>query len=1119
MATKISPPDLQGILIPAAQFSADNLIAKDDSTTPSAYTTAGARTGVPKATADTAMVIQGSGKQDEDGHIEIVCQRAGLPGLERGGFVWRDAATWASGSARTADTTSEYYGWEPPQLVTGIQPLDWATTNRDGTFLPDVIRLDNGTLGAFIGQNTANGALLFATYDPASSAWTSSNETPDSITHTVDVGCLIQLPRASGDANGRVLCFYGAASGDQIDMMYSDDLMVTWAVGARRILSAAVGAADMSQMKARHNNGQILMIVAWNNGGTETHDQFASVDGGASCLLVEANFQAAASPNEESNHPAIVPIEGGGFFVVTHKSTATAAFRHRRIGSAHAKLSDAAGTDIGPQGRASLTPGSAAFRGEDGALYVIPSGGSSTVGTFVRRSTDDGKTFANHGAALEYSDGWGTNTYLHTYAAEMIAGRVFLLARHVAPTSNFAGRSISIVELGGPSRMTAPAHQSASKFTDPQYASWAADNFVDGITATGLQGNVYLPFDEPDEIGSGPMWATTTTGGTDAIKASGDLELDTTAQTFYYTRTYITSDAGTPGADPVMAFVEFAVEIDAGDGDKAAEDISVRVKLTDGKSTSTTHAATAIREITIRLDSAGYEIWDEQAGPAAKVGATTTADFESRRHVRIALSLDGKVRSWHAVDKHARAWAAGTNATGLGTGGTGNEDSAIEWGHRSAVSAVSRWALVGFNFWTQRAMPSSSGSVAAAWTNPDDLHPQSFPTDPSLISGGARIRAVDGPALILDTWDVQARYDHSPDYWFSDKDPSPQRLPRTTGDNVAVDLVVQPDSAGSTSLFLSESVGVFVRGANFPDFTISRWDGAAWVTIATATGKLDGLKWARAGRFVTVDLGGGSGTAAQFIRWGDAVGGTFEFSSTVHRKIVAHSSGAWTDGTTARPVFELADIDDSEGTSGTAGELWFPEFGVVAHDYTATANIFRIQIQACHTRDDYYTGKFIVGSVHPFGWPHDRGWAMREEHDVDLTTRPGGLRTAVKRSPPRRTLQVAWVETSIDEMQLLKGIDASNLPDYVSANANPSAPRHSTISDVLGIIRQQSGPRDPIVFIRQIKQGAGSEQFIGSHLWIHGRIETTDPQVDNVLGREASDPMNKLNTILIVEEQ
>jgi hypothetical protein len=144
---------------------------------------------------------------------------------------------------------------------------------------------------------------------------------------------------------------------------------------------------------------------------------------------------------------------------------------------------------------------------------------------------------------------------------------------------------------------------------------------------------------------------------------------------------------------------------------------------------------------------------------------------------------------------------------------------------------------------------------------------------------------------------------------------------------------------------------------------------------------------------------------------------------------------------------------------------------------------------------------------------------MREEHDVDLTTRPGGLRTAVKRSPPRRTLQVAWVETSVDEMQLLKGIDAANLPDYVAVGTNPSAARHSTISDVLGIIRQQSGPRDPIVFIRRIKEGAGSEEYVGSHLWIHGRIETTDPQVDNVLGREGADPLNKLNTILIVEEQ
>ena len=80
MGSKITPPDLQGVLIPAGQFSADNMLGKTDATTPPTYTQSGSRTGVPKATGQTAMALQGFGSQDEDGHIEVVCKRAGLPG-------------------------------------------------------------------------------------------------------------------------------------------------------------------------------------------------------------------------------------------------------------------------------------------------------------------------------------------------------------------------------------------------------------------------------------------------------------------------------------------------------------------------------------------------------------------------------------------------------------------------------------------------------------------------------------------------------------------------------------------------------------------------------------------------------------------------------------------------------------------------------------------------------------------------------------------------------------------------------------------------------------------------------------------------------------------------------
>jgi hypothetical protein len=331
--------------------------------------------------------------------------------------------------------------------------------------------------------------------------------------------------------------------------------------------------------------------------------------------------------------------------------------------------------------------------------------------------------------------------------------------------------------------------------------------------------------------------------------------------------------------------------------------------------------------------------------------------------------------------------------------------------------------------------------------------------------------------------------------------------------------VIKQDATSSASMLNGSTVGAFVRGANFPDFTLDRWTGSAWATVASATGEIATLQFTRNGRYIVVNTGTVA-TASQFIRWGDLVGGTFAFDDGTLRTILRNTSGAWTDKVTNRVSLELDpdEMTGSEPTSGTAGKVWFSDYGVIAHDYTATSQIFRIRIPTSQTALDYYTGKFIVGPVAVFGWSHDRTWSIREEHDVEVVTRPGGFRHGVKRAPTRRVLQIGWVDTSIDESQTLAGLSASFVPDYVAANVNPSATRHATISDVLGIMREQSGPSDPVIMLRAIKPGAASQQYLGSHLWIHGRIETTDPQVDNLLGREATDPMSKLNQIAITEE-
>ena len=1107
MANDRTPPDLQGFLLPARQFTASNLVAKNDGTTPSTYTQSGRRTGVPKATADTAMVIQGSGTQDEDGHIEIVCQRAGMPG-GRGGFIWRDEAA--------GDSASQFYGHEGPQLMTGHSALDWTTTARVVGFTPHAIRLDNGTLFAFYGNQTAANQLLTATYSPATSAWTKVSFAPGTLDWDVNAGTCVQLPKASGDAVGRLLVFYDARSGRQVDMAYSDDSGASWAIGARGVLETMTGGTIVG-LRAAYSGGQIALLASYLDGTSKhTHDQYASVSFGASFAQVESDFQAVAT--EASDTPNIVAALGGGFVVATHKFTSAVGVRVRRIGSAFAKLSTVAASSSAFGGAVSgTTPGLLMYRDEDETLYIVNNQQSTVDVLTVWSSTDDGVTWTGFADSVDMRLWGNVDAYLHTFGGGVIGGRLFLLARHADNGgSAYDPRSVTAYHFGGYSRMTFPAHLDAVDFLVADFGAWGSDpNY--GVTGTNLTGQLWFPIELPDQIGS--VWTLTSANSpTVAIASTAELSITTGATaTNYYTHSFdtaLTTGAPLPLKDATQIVAEFAVEIDSGDGDQTTRDISARLRFSDGNASVN---STFIYDVTVRFSSAGYRVYDELASPT-QVGGTQALDFTSRKHVRIAVDNFGNVKTWHCADEHARRWAAGVSATSLTSGGAGTALSLIEWGHVTAAANVSRWALVGMCAWSSRFGPHATGSAAKSYTNPTDLLPRAFPVSPTLVGGGVQMKSTDGPALKGDTWDIEARYDHPVSQWFAD-DPSPRRRGRSTGDNANQDLVIKQDATSSASMLNGSTVGAFVRGANFPDFTLDRWTGSAWATVASATGEITTLQFTRNGRYIVVNTGTVA-TASQFIRWGDLVGGTFAFDDGTLRTILRNTSGAWTDKVTNRVSLELDpdEMTGSEPTSGTAGKVWFSDYGVIAHDYAATSQIFRIRIPTSQTARDYYTGKFIVGPVAVFGWSHDRTWSLREEHDVEVVTRPGGLRHGVKRAPTRRVLQIGWVDTSIDESQTLAGLSASFVPDYVAANTNPSATRHATISDVLGIMREQSGPSDPVIMLRAIKPGASSQQYLGSHLWIHGRIETTDPQVDNLLGREATDPMSKLNQIAITEE-
>ena len=119
-------------MVPDPRVCEDNLTAQDGGATDSSYTQAGAKPGVPEADQTTLMALQASGSQTDKGQIEIYTGRAGSPGLEDGGFLWRDDAA--------SETAAQYQGWDGYQVATGVTSVFRNAGTGAGGSLPGVVR-------------------------------------------------------------------------------------------------------------------------------------------------------------------------------------------------------------------------------------------------------------------------------------------------------------------------------------------------------------------------------------------------------------------------------------------------------------------------------------------------------------------------------------------------------------------------------------------------------------------------------------------------------------------------------------------------------------------------------------------------------------------------------------------------------------------------------------------------------------------------------------------------------------------------------------------------------------------------------------------------------------------
>lgn len=1087
MAADRSGNYLRGILVPDPRINLDAIVDKTHGTVPSSYTEAGPMAGAAVAGQSTKLRLRTSGTQAADSDIEMLTVRSGGVDRDGGAFVWR--------SMSGGDDADEYKGGDAPCLITDIDALRYTTSADVVALRPHVITLASGKLLASFSVSSL-GVVRISVYDPATSLWTDASLAPTEAGagYTTGAVTLGQL------RSGRVVALCSTHDGVQVDAYISDDDGDTWALGGARVLDDGVEAA-ISDMRlcVSPESGEAVLFVVRSVGGNLTAAQYASADDCSRFDSVLFDWEATAGESIEAID--VIPAIGGGFVVLYVDSQATPdELRRRIIGSAYEDVTTAAQDEVS----AEISPALfdvAGWRDPDGSLWCIANNGDTASGLSLGAmywSQDNGQTWSRatrgYGTCALHTGTTTTNRF-QRWSAAHIGGRVAVVTRWTSGTTTYDNWSVLALWYGGYSSQTAPASEEdgvtliSPSFSSNMFISWGS---------FALPGSLWAPADVPTALN----WTAGGGGALGALTDDAVLEIDTAAADRYYYR-----DISDDNTDRV--FADVLVQLESGSGDSSADEVTFAVRIAS--------AASFQYEVQVRLSDTGYRVYDPNA--AAYVGSAQTYDLTQLTHIRVALDTGGNVLTWHCRPGHVREWVPGVATDGVTDGGAGATNRII-FGHTGATTSVSQWRLVGYNYWGWRWSGTQTGTLASSWDNPADLRATPYAGGARLLDDGVSVEAKAGPTWYGETHRIATAYATPVDAMLPSSSPSPRMPWRSKEDNVNTAIVfdLEPDVGGSSSLWASPVVGVFLLNSNLQNCKLQGWTGAAWEDLITLdAGKgYSTLPFTRSGRFITPNgVASNSNWLFHEAHAGDTIALDDGETKTLRR--VAHNSeGGWAGASLdARVELDTETLTGSEPATGNA-TIFRRNFGSVVNNFTSKRRYVRLYIPAQETADGYYQiGTLAIGPVFVFGLQPGRGWSDERSPVQEIVTRRDGSRSVRQDGPMRRTVELSWSE-QVNDTTSAWGVDPN--PDYVSGSGGAVATIADTLPKVLGLVERVDGAASPCVYIGRIGRGSGTLNYSFDAEWLYGRITTSNVSLDHVVGDEGVSPVMRGNRIRIEGE-
>lgn len=1084
MGSDVSQANYRGILVPFSQVKADNLDAASSS-----YNEAGPLPGVPEPQNDSDLTLQATGTQSASKQLRVRAQKPGYPGKTGGGFVWQ-----YQGDAL-------YRGWDEPTVITAWEAVTWIDSgaSSDTISTPHAVTLDDEQILLVYERHIASGPTagyyIQARRRSVAGAWGAAVDVYSQATLQTDgyQPCLVLLP------SGRVLIFSwlddGSGVRNQVRMHYSDDKGDTWSLGSGACLktpydtSGSVGPGNSGskadRLRAAYSGGEILLIAAntLNNSSSSARDglrQYASDDLGASFLEVESD--TSLFPNGYS--PEVLALDGG-FIVVSLVAGAGASgndgtLKSRKIGTAFTNLKNApvitsGGFDLMTRSAGAATAGELGVWLDDhGVLWAAIYDDITLVSCTLLTSTDNGDSWGgagSHASATNpslYGTGFwyyqaDTGTYPGGWCAVSQGGRGVLLHSWTASPGN-EDESIGAAYLGGYSTVTMPPHSSTS---------------AAGLVRSSWD-RTYLPFDIPSDV----QWTGTGTA-TETID-SGYYQIDGSIST----RRFNSQNPAGTVAEGITARAAFEV---VSGGSLALNACALQLRTADGS---------ADYQVTIRFSTTGFRVYDDNA--AAAVGSDVTLDMTAGGDIIASIS-DGNFACWYRARSTSggREYTAGPSSTTLTDGGGAAANHQITFGTLVNHNTTSRWYELHHvsDEW-------AGGSLAGGQSNPADLNTRAFSSAAVWVDDGVRLKALDGPALTGEVWNIDTRYTYPVGRIYPGTSPSPREKWRST-DETQKQIAWTFSEAWPTGV----SMGIYLDGINWRLGSIEYWDGAAWqssVTLDAATDRT-GLPFTRTDGLVTPSST--AHTAEHYIERGELAEATVDLGSNVYRKVADNTAGLWTNATTKKPAVHLTGQQAGDPTTGTCN-IWSPRVLAIQHKLPTQVQGIRLTINAQTTADGYFTlGAFVVAPVVIFGNDTSWGRALTLEPNVEVVTSREGARRSQKVGPARRAVEFAWAD----------GVDAMHVqgktpdPDYLTLDpsAAPLALRGEAML-MRDLVDTIDGPVDPVVYLPSVT-GPSNYNEIRRQEYLYGRI-MGGVRMEQVQGLEGEDEVFRIATITVEEE-